>query len=243
MRIATYNLLKGGTKRTHWKEMIESHLVDLLLTQESARPDLHLTPDMFPDFQKQFVWEMSENKGWGSAIFSRDGRLEAIQVPGFSGWAVGAKITNATWQRDLCESIFVFSLHAPELMGGYAKAVNKFLDEVKMIAGQNEVIIGGDFNLTVSRWLSPEKKISKHDLAIQARLADEFALMNCWQEANPGQELHQTLRWTNNRETVYHCDGIFVPKSWKSRLQSCRVLSGEEWDRLSDHNPVVATFG
>jgi hypothetical protein len=79
-------------------------------------------------------------------------------------------------------------------------------------------------------------------LAIQARLADEFGLLNCWQEANPDQPLHQTLRWTGNRTIPYHCDGLFVPMAWKARLQSCCVLAGDEWNRLSDHNPVVTCF-
>ena len=28
----------------------------------------------------------------------------------------------------------------------------------------------------------------------------------------------------------------------KDRLESCVVLSGDEWNRLSDHNPVLAQF-
>ena len=78
--------------------------------------------------------------------------------------------------------------------------------------------------------------------ADQVRLAEEFGLHNCWQTANPDQPLSQTLRWTGDRTIPYHCDGIFVPRSWKDRLKSCDVIAGEEWNRLSDHNPVVACF-
>ena len=116
------------------------------------------------------------------------------------------------------------------------------LDEIAKIAEGNEIIIGGDFNLAVSNWLGSERAASKQDLAIQSRLNDEFGLVNCWQEANPDQQPQQTLRWTKDRTTPYHCDGIFVPKRWKDRLQGCVVLSGEDWNQLSDHNPVVATF-
>jgi len=66
--------------------------------------------------------------------------------------------------------------------------------------------------------------------------------MNCWMQANPDEPLHQTLRWTGNRATRYHCDGVFEPRKWKDRLKSSVVLSGEEWDDLSDHNPVLAKF-
>lgn len=92
-----------------------------------------------------------------------------------------------------------------------------------------------------------------HSWKDRSRLADEdqesglegilgIMLLNCWQEANPNQPLHQTLRWTGDRTIPYHCDGIFVPKAWKNRLQSCVVLTGEDWNRLSDHNPVAACF-
>ena len=110
------------------------------------------------------------------------------------------------------------------------------------VGDQNQPVIGGDFNLTVSHWPSSERPVSKQDLAIQARLSDEFGLVHCWQATNPDQPLCQTLRWTGNRTIPYHCDGLFVPKDRKDRLESCVVLSGDEWDCLSDHNPVVACF-
>jgi hypothetical protein len=74
------------------------------------------------------------------------------------------------------------------------------------------------------------------------RLAGEFRLASCWQAANPGRPLAQTLRWMGNPVAPYHCDGIFVPVSWLPRLTSCRVARGSRWSRLSDHNPVIADF-
>jgi endonuclease/exonuclease/phosphatase family metal-dependent hydrolase len=50
------------------------------------------------------------------------------------------------------------------------------------------------------------------------------------------------LRWSGNPSAPYHCDGIFVPRSWLPRLKTCRVVRGTRWTRLSDHNPVVADF-
>jgi exonuclease III len=242
MKIATYNILKGGSRRVHWKKMIEDHSVDLLLVQESYIHAEHLPPLLYPDARSQSVWEMVENNGWGSAVFSKIGSVKPVAVPGFSGWVVGAEIEGTSWQAGFCDSLLAFSVHAPSRAEAYWKQVNKLLDEISRIAGRREIIIGGDFNLTVSNWTGSERPVSKQDLAIQARLADEFGLLNCWQEANPDQPLHQTLRWTGDRTIPYHCDGLFVPKSWKDRLESCVVLAGEEWNSLSDHNPVVAHF-
>jgi exonuclease III len=242
MRIATYNILKGGSQRVHWVKMIEDHSVDLLLVQESYPHDEHLPPLIYPDARSQAVWEMVEQHGWGSAVYSRSGSLRPVSVSGFSGWVVGAKIEGASWQAGFCDSVMAFSVHAPSRAEAYWKQVNKLLDKISRIAGRWEIIIGGDFNLTVSNRTGSERPVSRQALAIQMRLADEFGLLNCWQEANPDQPLHQTLRWTGDRTIPYHCDGLFVPKAWKARLQSCSVLAGEEWNRLSDHNPVVARF-
>ena len=121
--------------------------------------------------------------------------------------------------------------------------MTRLLDRIGKVARGREVVIGGDFNISVSHAPGSWRPTRKGELAIQARLADEFGLVNCWQAANPGRPPDQTLRWTGNRTTPYHCDGVFVPKGWADRLESCEVLAGDEWDHLSDHNPVVARFG
>jgi endonuclease/exonuclease/phosphatase family metal-dependent hydrolase len=242
MKIAAYNILKGGSQRVHWAKLIEEHSVDLLLVQESYAHDEHLPPHRYPNARLQSVWEMVEQNGWGSAVFSRTGSVRPVAVAGFSGWVVGAKLRGAFWQAEFADPLLVFSVHTPSRAESYHKQVNKLLDAIRKVAGGREVVIGGDFNLTVSNWSGSERPVRKPELAIQARLADEFGLVNCWQEANPDRPLPQTLRWTGDRTVPYHCDGIFVPKAWKDRLQSCVVLAGDEWVRLSDHNPVVAQF-
>src|SRR3954454_3185609 len=146
-KLATYNILKGGSKRLHWAKMIDEHSVDLLLVQESYPHDEHLPPLLYPEARSRSVWEMVEQNGWGSAVFSRTGSVKPVAVAGFSGWVVGAEISGASWQGGLCDSILAFSLHSPKLKGcTYPKAVNQILDEISRIAGRQEVIIGGDFN-------------------------------------------------------------------------------------------------
>jgi endonuclease/exonuclease/phosphatase family metal-dependent hydrolase len=151
-------------------------------------------------------------------------------------------VNGATWQRGVAEPLLVFSVHAPSHGQSYATQVNKILDEIKAIVGDRECVVGGDFNMTVSHYSGSARPTSKRDLKIQERLAVEFNVVNCWQEANPDRPLQQTLRWTGDRTTAYHCDGLFVPKSWRYRLRSCCVLAGDEWNAMSDHNPIIAEF-
>ena len=112
-KLATYNILKGGSKRLHWAKMIDEHSVDLLLVQESYPHDEHLPPLLYPEARSRSAWEMVEQSGWGSAVFSRTGSLKPVAVAGFSGWVVGAQIKDASWQAGFCDSILVFSLHSP----------------------------------------------------------------------------------------------------------------------------------
>jgi exonuclease III len=242
MKIATYNILKGGSKRVHWLRMIEDYSVDLLLVQETYHHQEHLPRNRYPTAGQQSVWQMVKDNGWGSAVYSASGSVKRISVSGFAGWVVGAEIQGAKWQAGLCESLLVFSVHAPANGKTYAYQVNKILDKLKRNAGGREIVIGGDFNITISGCRKSERPARNRNLQIQTRLADEFGLVNCWQAANPNQPLSQTLRWTGNRMIPYHCDGLFVPQAWLNRLTSCVVLAGEEWNDLSDHNPVVADF-
>jgi endonuclease/exonuclease/phosphatase family metal-dependent hydrolase len=235
-------MLKGGTKRVHWLKMIAEQAVDLLLAQESGPQEHFLPPLLHPDLQGQSVWDIATPNRWGSAVFSTTGRVQQLRMPRFNGWVVGAEIVRPAWRRKGARPLAVFSVHVPYGQGGYTQQVHALLDEIARLAVGKDLIIGGDFNVAISHTHWADKPISKRNAAILTRLTEEFGLMNCWQEANPGRPPAQTLRWTGNRTIPYHCDGIFAPRRWRKRLQDCTVLSGAEWDLLSDHNPVIATF-
>jgi endonuclease/exonuclease/phosphatase family metal-dependent hydrolase len=241
MRIATYNIRKGGSRRVHWVRVIEDFGVDLLLVQESYPYHEYLPPLMYPDAGKQSAWEMAEKNGWGSGVFSRTGSVKPVAVPKFSGWVGGAEISEASWQAGIADPLLAFSIHAPSKGEAYWKQVNKLLDEIKTVAAGGDVVIGGDFNLTVSNWIGSERPASKEELAIQVRLAGDSGCSTAGKKRTP-TTLAPDAKVDDNRTIPYHCDGLFGPKAWKARLESCSVLAGEEWNRLSDHNPVVACF-
>lgn len=239
MNIATYNILKGGAKRCHWQRLVEDYGVNLLFVQESYPHDEHLPPLLFPQFRDRSVWASALPNKWGSGIFSTSGELSRIGLPKYDGWVVGTRIQKPDWLPNTDE-ILAFSVHAPDGEGSYPGQVNRILDEIASLIDGRDVVIAGDFNLTISHFA--DAPIKKNNLEIQQRLAEEFGLMNCWTQANPEEPPHQTLRWTKDRSIPFHCDGIFVPSTWKDQLTTCEVLLGEEWNDLSDHNPVLAKF-
>ncbi|MFO1064945.1 MAG: hypothetical protein U0892_13860 [Pirellulales bacterium] len=168
--------------------MIEVQEVDLLLVQESYPHDVHLPPLLYPHLPSGLSGKWSSE--WVGGVQSTRLGVRRPEtdffVPGFIGWVVGAEIHDATWQPNQTDPLMVFSIHAPSRSESYyAKQVNKLLDEIARIANGREIILGGDFNLTIGHSVASERPVSKQDMAIQNDWLEEFGLINCWQFTNP----------------------------------------------------------
>jgi exonuclease III len=233
MRIATYNFLAGGSAKRagHWKAVRKHIAPDVLLTQESKAPDARAFP------HASSLWNQAAGRRWGSGMIATEVEVIPIVVNGFNGWITGGEIRNRT------RPLRIFSVHVPAGERGYIRTTHEILDRFVDLGRDSELVIGGDFNVACG-FRGPDEpvKMSNAEREVLNRIRDDLNLIPCWQTANPGRPLAQTLRWTGNRRAPYHCDGIFVPQSWSGRLRSCVVVSGRRWNRLSDHNPVVAEF-
>ncbi len=243
MKIATYNMRSGGRGPSHWRRIENALPPDILLAQEAADPtDLFAT-----DPEIDCTWSAASSGAkqlkWGSAVIVRGIVRQTLTVPGFEGWIVGAEIDAPKTLGD-ARPLRAFSLHAPTRTGvSYVELVHAALDAMAPFADGAHLIIGGDFNLTISPPSASEsRKIKAQEQAIQERLRIEFALANCWRSANPEAPLAQTLRWSRDPSIAYHIDGLFVPLNWLSRLRACHVVTGDDWLSLSDHNPIIAEF-
>jgi endonuclease/exonuclease/phosphatase family metal-dependent hydrolase len=214
---------------------------DIVLAQECRRPQdsplerfRHLPCD-------SLEWRAAGHRGWGTGLFTVSAKLTPIAIPEYHGWVVGGEIQKPIWSP---RPVRVFSIHAPVGERGYIRTMQHILDRIALLRESADLVLGGDFNVAVSyRQPRDPVRILRGEIDILDRLSNEFDLVSCWQAANPGRPLAQTLRWMGNPTAPYHCDGIFVPREWLSRLKSCRVVHGSRWRQLSDHNPVVAEFG
>jgi endonuclease/exonuclease/phosphatase family metal-dependent hydrolase len=154
---------------------------------------------------------------------------------------VGGELERRAWLTD--RPLRVFSVHCPAGDHGYVKTMHAMLDAVAPLAAGADLVLGGDFNVACGmRGPRDPVRLGNGERIVLERMAGELDLMPCWQEMHPRTPLAQTLRWTGNRITPYHCDGIFAPRRWRAQLTRCEVISGAGWERLSDHNPVLAVF-
>ena len=235
LRIATWNFLAGGSARrkAHWRLVREALRPDLLLAQES-RPGRGRAA-----LQRTAQWAEAK-RGWGTGLFAPRLVVRPIAVAGFEAWVVGGQLaTSLAPPRPTC----VFSIHCPQGAHGYVRTMHEILDRIRAATRGADLILGGDLNVAVGvRAPGDAVGMSKRERALLERLLEKEALLPCWQTAHPGEPLAQTLRWSGDRAAPYHCDGLFIPAAWRERLLSCEVLSGPEWDALSDHNPVVAVL-
>jgi len=240
MKIAAYNLRAGGRRndRIHWRRMITNFAPEIMLVQETRHPSDYLEPDFYAANASRIHWLAAPDRLWGSAIFVRSGRLNPLTVPIHSGYVVAAEVRGSAWSRRTRRPLYVFSLHVP---APYKRPMNEILDYIATLHNTHDLVLGGDFNLAVGIRHSSEPVPAEAPWLL-SRLRREFNLMSCWQTVHPNQDLAQTLRWSGNPATPYHCDGVFVPAAWYRYLEDCQVISDPGWDVLSDHNPVIATF-
>ncbi|MBX6365327.1 MAG: endonuclease/exonuclease/phosphatase family protein [Gemmatimonadetes bacterium] len=243
LRIATYNFLHGGSARRggHWSRVVRELAPDLLLAQECRPPEAAPGEEFRPTPADTLVWAPAGSGRWGTAFYGRAVAATPIDIPGFRGWVVGAELPAAASPAG--KPLRVFSVHCPAGERGYVRTMGAILDRLAPFGDGADLVVGGDLNVVVGvRGPDEPVRMSRGERELLARLADELGLIPCWQTANPGRPLAQTLRWSANRAAPYHCDGIFIPAAWAPALVACHVVSGPEWDALSDHNPVLAVL-
>jgi exonuclease III len=238
LRIACFNMLAGGSA-VHWSMLDAAAQADVLLVQETKDP-ARLHSDLEdPEFNiSRATWAPVAHGRWGSAIYLRHNHVRPIELAGFSGWVTGGETTTSAWG-----GMHIYSVHLPPDKGSYVRAANRLLDTLVPVLRGTPVLLGGDFNLTVGvRQANETRQNHRGELPLLQRLKEEFDLFPAWSAANAGQPLPQTLRWTRDQVTPYHCDGVFVPLALTRSVDTAQVLSGSPWLELSDYNPVVVDW-
>uniref|UniRef100_B8HYW7 Endonuclease/exonuclease/phosphatase domain-containing protein n=1 Tax=Cyanothece sp. (strain PCC 7425 / ATCC 29141) TaxID=395961 RepID=B8HYW7_CYAP4 len=183
MKIATYNLRCGGKpdKRVHWTQLFEVANPDIFLVQETCQPEQYVSSQFWDVHRDRVHWARVEANAWGSAVWVRSGMVRKLDVPQFEGSVVGVEVEGFDCPPSCGRKLRIFSLHAP---APYRGSVSRILDWIASLPPNVDLIIGGDFNLTVGV-RHPGEEQQDADLWLLERLRQEFGLISCWQAANP----------------------------------------------------------
>jgi endonuclease/exonuclease/phosphatase family metal-dependent hydrolase len=237
MRLVSWNLDRGRAAGV-WQAVARDHAADVVLLQETTKPES----------DSVWQWEAVLPQLWGSAVVAFDGLLQRVDVPEYRGWVTGARWSRRT-KSSSGEDLYVFSIHSPT---HHKDAPRKsYVREARTIVSQIDaavpigppLIIGGDFNFaSLGERVDGEQLTTNPD---EQEALDGFRTRNflvAWRDLHPVAPLPQTLRWTGDRTTPFHCDGYLVRGLDASRL-TCEVLLDEQFDAVSDHRPVTLVYG
>jgi len=111
-------------------------------------------------------------------------------------------------------------------------------DRLPLMSCNTYLLLGGDLNVSL---LYGERTRNPRHQAFLERLTHECALVNCtacYFAVEP-----RTIRGRGQRQIApYQDDYLFASPSLASHLAGVEVLDTLEVQKLSDHNPVIATF-
>jgi len=111
-------------------------------------------------------------------------------------------------------------------------------DLLPLMSRNARLLLGGDLNVSL---LYGERTRNPRHQAFLERLTHEYALVNC--TARYFAVEPRTIRGRGQRQIApYQDDYLFASPRLASRLVRVEVLDNPEVQKVSDHNPVIATF-
>jgi len=248
LTLVTYNLYKGGAPNySAFGRALTELSPDILLLQEVSKPEPYVehAPEELRERIADARWGSAGTNYWGSAIYVRQGILSDLPIPDvLQGWVTAADMDGLAW-RPGEKPLRIFCVHTPTRESrDYIAEVHRIIDAIKERAEGYDMVIGGDFNMTVGVCHEAEtRQNTLQELAIHRRLRRELGLINSWQVLHPNQVLPQTYQHQFQADSaLHHLDGLFVPATWYQHLESCDVLNGAPWVGRSDHFPLIASF-
>jgi exonuclease III len=223
MHIMTWNI---GRRRALplLQPLLAAHSPTIVMLQEASLP---------VDWHDRHTGAAVPGYEWGSCVLASAGRLDPVSFTEYEGWLSGA-----IWS-DGPARIAVFSLHSPTGTGrSYIEESAQMVSLVSTAVDNDlPVVIGGDFNFTSFGERAADEPIrttKEEREALQRFEALGFSLG--WRSAHKDGPLPQTLRWSGNRVTPYHCDGFLVRGH---AIAACDVLRTADLGFPSDHEPVL----
>ena len=122
----------------------------------------------------------------------------------------------------------------------YIRAVSSAMDAyADLLDAGKPVVFMGDFNSN-ALWDRQHPAHLNHSAMVERM--QRYGLVSAYHHARSvehGREPDHTFFWHWNPDKGYHIDYCFIPQSWADRIDQVQVGTFEEWQKLSDHRPLL----
>lgn len=223
MRIVTWNCCRGAYARK--APLLDPLAPDIAVIQEVAQPERQ---------SPRCLW-FGDNPRQGVAVQAAPPyRLRALPpVAGVPRYVVPVAVTGP-------KRFTLFAVWAKgKQVDPYVEGVLKAAALYPSMTGSPPSVLIGDLNSN-ALWDSSHKPGRSHS-ALVALLAERglvSAYHSYFQEAH-GRETLPTYYFLWKEERPYHLDYCFLPRRWARTIQRVEVGGYEEWQRHSDHRPLL----
>ena len=125
----------------------------------------------------------------------------------------------------------------------YVRPLLRAIEEWKSTLADQQVVIAGDFNMNYKfDDRHPNRKYRFRDVV---DLLDALDIKSLYHERRGelhGLETESTFFQYHHQDKPHHLDYVFASGDLRNRVTELSFGGFEEWHKLSDHVPVVATF-
>jgi hypothetical protein len=227
MRLVTWNCCLGSFSNK--VPLLDSLAADIAVVQECARPEIEC---------ETRLW-FGDNPRQGIAVLASNGyQIRAlpteVDVPKFVFPLEVIGPVNflllVVWSKGKQKYRYVM---------GIVKAIRIYRDLIR----NSPTVVIGDFNSNAiwDTWHPPDLNHSAL-ITLLSQLGLVSSYHHFYRETH-GAETWPTFYLQRNKERPYHIDYCFVPERWASQIESVQIGSDDEWQKHSDHRPLLVQLG
>ncbi|HLO28481.1 MAG TPA: hypothetical protein VK249_05065 [Anaerolineales bacterium] len=221
MRIVSWNCCRGPFPKKI--AALETLSPDVSVLSEAIRPSKE---------SKQVLWFPSNASSLGIQVRSSGAyQLRRLKRADLPNCVVPIRVSGPVSFNLLA----VWTWPAPS----YIKAFVNALSAYSKLLRSGPTVVAGDFNgnpvfdkprQRIKWWTAAFSELQDAGLVSAYHYAYKVAF---------GEELHATYHFLRKPERPFHIDFCFIPREWADRKLEAQVISGPEWNTLSDHFPLL----
>ncbi len=236
MKIITWNCNMAFRKKAR---VILKYKPDILVIQECEHTDKIKFPPRTPP-PTSALW-IGSNLHKGLAVFSfgkyrlklHDNYTDSLRL------VAPVLVTGGACEFHL---LAIWSNNPSDKDGRYVAQVWKAIHYYDKLLAGSHCILAGDFNSNTI-WDKSHKTGSHSDVVKLLEGKKIFSTYHLFHKQKQGAEKHPTHYLYRHKDKNYHLDYCFASEGFAKDLKQVQVGSFKKWCALSDHVPLMVTFG